>query len=95
MDQDPHRPTGLRPTLRQGMILVIYFALLFTYLAATVRSGLPDWSFVAQMLSFASLMTPMTLALLYAFLDRPGPVRNWIVNFASSLHIPALVILIN
>jgi hypothetical protein len=74
------------------MILVLYFALLFTYVTRSIGSALPSWSNMALMLSIAVVFTPLTLAVLYRLLDRPGPVRDWIVGLSWSLLRPALAI---
>jgi hypothetical protein len=74
------RPTGLKPTLRQLMIFVLFAALLAAMLRAMLRLGL-----LGDRIEIICLMVPITfgfypapvLAILLWFLDRRGHVRSW------------------
>lgn len=72
------RPNGLRPTLRQLMILVVHSALLFALVTPFLRGG---------SLLIASIVLPLSpplLAGLILLLDTPGPVKYWLVGLIAS-----------
>ena len=72
------RPNGLRPTLRQLMILVVHSALLCALVAPFLRGG---------SLLIASIVLPLSpplLAGLVLLLDTPGPVKYWLVGLIAS-----------
>ena len=72
------RPNGLRPTLRQLMILVIHSALLFALVTPFLRGG----SFLIA--SIVLPLSPPLLAGLILLLDAPGPVKYWLVGLIAS-----------
>ncbi len=76
------RPNGLRPTLRQLMILVVHSALLFALVTPSLRGG------SLLIASIAVPLTPPLLAGLILLLDAPGPVKYWLVGLIAS---PTLV----
>ena len=72
------RPNGLRPTLRQLMILVVHSALLFALVTPFLRGG---------SILFATIVLPLSpplLAGLILLLDSPGPVKYWLVGLIAS-----------
>lgn len=73
-------PTGLKPTLRQGMILVAWAALLLAATRAMIGWGLfgGTTDSVCQVVAMLVGVYPMPiLAGLLWSLDRPGRVRTW------------------
>jgi hypothetical protein len=72
------RPNGLRPTLRQLMILVVHSALLFALVRPFLRGGSP------LIASIVIPLTPPLLAGLILLLDAPGPVKYWLVGLVAS-----------
>ena len=72
------RPNGLRPTLRQLMILVVHSALLFALVRPFLRGGSP------LIASIVIPLTPPLLAGLILLLDSPGPVKYWLVGLIAS-----------
>jgi hypothetical protein len=77
---DEPRPSGLKPTLRQLMIFVLFTALLAAMLRAMIRFGLlgDRIEFVCMMvpITFGFYPAPVLVALLW-LLDRRGHVRSW------------------
>lgn len=80
MDPQWRHPYGLRPTLRQMMIVVVFAALAAAVFKAT--SELER----TLLLPFASPL----LALAVAVLDRPGPAKFWLAGLIASLFVPLL-----
>jgi hypothetical protein len=81
---------GFRLTLRRSIILILYVLLLFRVIIPLLVS-------VGQMklggLLLATLaLSPPLLALLVAFLERPGPVKNWALSLLLCLFFPMLVL---
>jgi hypothetical protein len=80
--------TGLKPTRRQGRIVLLFLVLLclifVRFSAIERRTGL----FPA--VPVAVLCSPWLAGLLLILLDRPGPVRNWLGPLFVSLFYPAL-----
>ena len=72
------RPNGLRPTLRQLMILVVHSALLFALVTPFLRGG------SLLIASIALPLSPPLLAGLILLLDAPGPVKYWLVGLIAS-----------
>lgn len=80
MDPTWRHPYGLRPTLRQAMIVVVFVAL-----AATLfRDVTPD---VRTLLVPVS---PPLLALLVVLFERTSPAKFWLAGLLASLFPPAL-----
>jgi hypothetical protein len=73
-------PTGLKPTLRQMMIVVLWAALLIAALRALIY-----WQLLGNSPEMVCLSVPINvgvwplplLAILLLLLDRPGRVRGW------------------
>jgi hypothetical protein len=85
MDPAWRHPYGLRPTLRQLMIVVVLVAMLSALAAELLRM---------KLLGVATLLlpvAPLLLSMLVLLLDRPGPVKYWLVGLLGSLFLPALV----
>src|SRR5690348_14987455 len=80
MDPRWRLPYGLRPTLRQVMIVVVFVAV-----ATALFRGAPP-----LVLSVLVPLTPPLLALLVALFDRPGPAKFWLAGLIASLFPPAL-----
>ena len=78
------RPYGLRPTLRHLMILVVGAAVL-SALAAPLRPQMGNGVTFFLLLPLG----PPLLATLVLLLDRPGPVKYWLVGLLGSLFLPA------
>ncbi len=72
------RPNGLRPTLRQWMILVVHSALLCALAAPFLRGGAP------LIASIVLPLSPPLLSGLILLLDAPGPVKYWLVGLIAS-----------
>lgn len=76
---EPH-PTGLRPTLRQAMIVVAWAAVMATMVRAAI-----EWHLIGTDARISCLVVPVwvavypmpILAILLRVLDRPGRVRGW------------------
>lgn len=81
---------GFHLTLRQQMIGVAYFAIIFT-IASSLRDGAGKVQPFAAMLS-AILFTPWILGFLVLFFDRPGPLKNWAVPTLFMLFCPAIAL---
>ena len=83
MTESRLRPTGLGPSIRQVMIVVLWAALLLTVFRFAAR-----WHFFHQPAPIFWLVVPVLvacypmpwLALLLRLGDRPGPVRTWWVS---------------
>jgi hypothetical protein len=81
-----HQTGGLRPTLRQLLILVLFFALVSAVMVPPLKSG----SYL-----IASFVLPFTLpilAVLILLFDRRGPIKFWLVGLLASLFLPAVVV---
>lgn len=79
---DPH-PSGLKPTLRHLMILVLWSALVFTGLRFLLRLGFfagTPANVLINLVIAVPLFPAFLLGLLLLCLDRPGPVRGWYVT---------------
>jgi hypothetical protein len=78
LDQ-PH-PTGLKPTLRQMMIVVLWAALLTAGTRAAIQWRLlgdrPEFACINVPIHFGIYPMPLMAGLLWV-LDRPGRVRTW------------------
>ena len=83
------RTNGLRPTLRQLMILVVHSALLFALVRPFLRGG----SLLAA--SIVLPLSPPILAGLILFLDAPGPVKYWLVGLVASPTLMGFVVWID
>src|SRR4051795_12848971 len=92
MDPGQWRPYGLRPTLRHLMILVLYGAALCAIFTPAFRQMPPTRMAVIELFSFSVFFSPLILVILFRLLDRPGPVRDWIVAVLLSLMLPCMVI---
>jgi len=92
MDPNPHRTYGLRPTLRHLMILVLYGAALCAVFTSSFRQMPPTLKGVIELFSFSVFFSPLILWILFRLLDRPGPVRDWIVGVLISLFLPCMAI---
>ena len=107
MSHAPPSPTGLRPTLRQMMIVVLWAGLLFA-----ITKRLLAWKAFGDRAEIACMTVPITLgtyalpllAALIRGLDRRGPVRSWyvsscmagtsvVVGLAFLLQDPACIVL--
>jgi hypothetical protein len=77
---EPHR-SGLKPTLRQLMIFVLWAALLAAAIRAMIRFGLlgdrPEIVFMMVPIMFGFNPSPV-LAILLWLLDRPVWVNVWV-----------------
>ncbi len=75
----PH-PTGLKPTLRQMMIVVLWAALLTAGIRAAIHWQIfgdsPEMACVAVPINLGIWPMPLLAALIW-LLDRPGQVRTW------------------
>jgi hypothetical protein len=73
-------PTGLKPTIRQTMIIVLWSALMFAAIRVAIQ-----WILFSNRLEFFILISPVqfgifpmaALTALFWALDRPGHVRAW------------------
>ncbi len=82
-------PYGLRPTLRQGMILVLYAALVSAWLAAVPRAS---FRFKFHDIAFCLILSVCMLGVLVRLLDRPGAVRSWISRTLLAFWVPAFIL---
>jgi hypothetical protein len=77
---DEPRPTGLKPTLRQLMIFVLWAALVTAAAWEALRWNLfgdrPEIVFMTAPVYLGAVPPPL-LAVLFWMLDRPGRVRSW------------------
>ena len=76
-------PSGLKPTLRQGMIVVLWSALLVAAVRAMISWGLfvgPPEVLIMSIATMISVWPPMLLCLLLIVFDRRGPVGRWHVD---------------
>lgn len=90
MVRDHSHGIGLRFTFRHAIILVVYFALLFKVLIPLIeRVGSPK---IGGVVLGVLLLSPPLLALLVAFIERAGPLKNWAVTLLSCLFFPAMVL---
>jgi hypothetical protein len=97
MGTESRHAQGLRPTLRQGMILILWFAVLFAVLAEHFKSVcmirrhhimLRPGQFPEDenlILMFLLGLSPLLLGQLVVWLDRPGPARAWLAMVCRSL----------
>ena len=82
------RGPGLRPTLRQHVILVGYAALVLATVAALVpgdRARVRAWSVGVGVVVCLSLPV---LGLMIRLLDRPGLMRSWLSGFLFAAFLP-------
>src|SRR5262249_28095261 len=90
MAERGRRVWGLRLTLRQQMIAVVYFAVVFAIMG-TLRDTSGELDLHNGIL-LAILLTPWMLGFVVMLLDRPGPLRNWSVSTILMLFPPALAL---
>jgi hypothetical protein len=90
MDPKWRTAYGLRPTLRQLMILVLFAAIVSSLTAPSLR-GKSLWTNYL-LISMVLITSPLVLAMLILFLDRPGPAKYWLVGLVASLSWPAYVL---
>lgn len=80
------RPRGLKPTLRQVMIVVLWAAidLAGVRLMAEADAFGPRRDVACVVVAMAVAAVPMPLlAILIAVLDRPGPIRDWYLTLSA------------
>jgi hypothetical protein len=75
------------------MILVVYFATLFAILIPALRVFPETPKAVVSLLLSNLIFSSLVLGSLVRLLDRPGPVRDWIVALSFSLLFPCFAIL--
>jgi hypothetical protein len=85
MDPNWRHPYGLRPTLRQLMILVLHFALLFALTAPLLKSN------AQAALALMLPLSPLLCSLLVIVFDRTSPAKYWLAGILIALCAPALV----
>lgn len=90
MSQECPHPYGLRLTLRHQMIGVVYFALIFAIYDILRKRGGADVR--NAIVACTLLLSPWILGVLALALDRPGPMRNWMVTSLFTLFSPALAL---
>ena len=90
MDPNRSHPHGLRLTLRHAMILVANFAVLLAVIAPIYGSRATGWdiALMTGILPWSLLL----LAVLVFILDRPGPMKYWLVDLLCSLFLPAFLL---
>jgi hypothetical protein len=81
---------GLRFTLRHFIILSVYGAVLFKVIIPLVRYA--GYHRIGPVVIAGLLFTPPLLALLVAFIERPGPLKNWAISLLLCLYFPVLVL---
>jgi hypothetical protein len=87
------QPYGLRPTLRQVMLVVLGCTLFLAILSLESRKGaFPGQGWVGAF-SGSIMLAPGLIALPLCFLDRPGPVREWSVKCWLSLVLVMMTLL--
>ncbi len=89
MDPRWRHPHGLRPTIRQLMILVVYGALVSAIAATILRddSGPPAYLAISVLVP----LSPLVLALLVLIFDRGGPAKAWLVSLLAHLTFPTFM----
>jgi hypothetical protein len=81
---------GFRLTLRRWIILIVYVVLLFRVIIPLLQ-GVGQMKPGGILLAILALSPPL-LALLVAFLERPGPTKNWALSLLVCLFFPMLVL---
>ena len=77
-------PSGLRPTIRQGMIVVLWAALLSAWVRFSLMWGLfhmPTPDLCSLLAMFFSCVPMYLLGFLLLAFDRRGPMRMWYVSW--------------
>jgi hypothetical protein len=87
------QPYGLRPTLRQLMLVVLGCTLFLGLLSMESRKGaIRDEGWLGAFWG-SIMLAPGLIALPLCFLDRPGPVREWSVKCWLSLVLVTLTLI--
>src|SRR5262245_21937963 len=90
MVRDRSHAVGFRFTFRHFIILGVYFVVLFEVIIPLL--GFAGYRRIGPTALWSLLLTPPLLALLVAFFERPGPIKNWAVSLLLCLFFPMLVL---
>ncbi len=90
MVRDHSQRAGFRFTFRHLIILIVYCAGLFKVIIPIANLAGP--ASIGHTVLVVLLCSPPLLTVLVAFIERPGPLRNWAVSLLICLFFPALLL---